>query len=232
MRCVAIIPARGGSKRIPGKNIKPFLGKPIIAYSIIAALESGLFEHVIVSTDDAEIAAEAKKYGAEIPFIRPKNLADDFTGTADVVDHCLCWLRDQGVEVDYSCCIYATAPFVQIQYLKEGLDVLLSSGKDHAYSVTSFPFPIQRAVNIVNGEVQPLSVVDTQKRSQDLLEAFHDAGQFYWQKVACSEYGPEFPVGALPVVLPRFLVQDIDTEEDWQRAEIMYEVLQKRGLLK
>jgi pseudaminic acid cytidylyltransferase len=220
---IAIIPARGGSKRIPRKNIKFFLGKPIIAYSIQTALDSKLFDKVIVSTDDKEIARVSKEYGAEVPFFRPKELSDDFTGTNDVVKHTINWLVGQGIEVNNVCCIYATAPFVKQQYLKEGFEKLQNSDKSFAFSVTSFAFPIQRAVKINNDEISMFYPQHLITRSQDLEGAYHDAGQFYWGKAqAFLDDEVIFSEKSIPVVLPRYLVQDIDTLEDWHRAELMY----------
>jgi N-acylneuraminate cytidylyltransferase len=230
---LAVIPARGGSKRIPRKNIRPFAGKPIIAYSIEAALACGLFDKVVVSTDDQEIAAVARQHGAELPFVRPKTLSDDFTGTNAVVSHAIQWHRDEGIDVDYVCCIYATAPFVQPHYLKAGFDSLVSSGKSFAFSVTSFPFPIQRAVRInSDGALEAMFPEHVATRSQDLEEAYHDAGQFYWGRAeAFVEARPLFSPESVPVILPRHLVQDIDTIEDWRRAELMYQAWQmsRRG---
>lgn len=228
MKAIAVIPARGGSKRIPRKNIKEFCGQPIIAYSIQAAQDSGLFDRIIVSTDDEEISEVAKHYGAEIPFMRPVELADDYTGTNAVVKHALEWFKDQGFSIQYACCIYATAPFIQVEYLKQGFDRLLSSGKDFVFTVTTFEFPIQRAVKINhNGEIEPLYPEYIFSRSQDLEEAYHDAGQFYWGRAeAYLQDMSLYFSGSFPVVLPRYLVQDVDTMEDWQQAEMIYKVLQ------
>jgi len=224
MKAVGIIPARGGSKRIPRKNIRPFAGKPIIAYSIAAARESGLFDRIIVSTDDEEIASVAQQFGAEVPFLRPKEIADDYSGTNDVVKHCLQWLESNGTPAQYACCIYATAPFIQPAFLQEGFEKLIESGKSYSFSVTSFPFPIQRALKInQQGSVEAFYPENILTRSQDLEESFHDAGQFYWGKTEAFLTGVvTFSPEAVPVVLPRHLVQDIDTEEDWERAELMY----------
>jgi len=226
---VAIIPARGGSKRIPRKNIRLFAGKPIIAWSIEAAIDSGLFDSVVVSTDDAEIADVAKQHRAEIPFLRPKELADDFTGTNDVVKHAIRWFNEQGQAIDYACCIYATAPFVQAHYLREGFDKLISSGKSFAFSVTTFPFPVQRALRInPDGCVEAIWPENIFKRSQDLEEAYHDAGQFYWGRAAAFlENVVTFSPASVPMILPRYLVQDIDTIEDWKKAELMFEAWQQ-----
>jgi N-acylneuraminate cytidylyltransferase len=225
---VAVIPARGGSKRIPRKNIKLFAGKPIIAYSILAALETGLFDRVIVSTDDEEIATTAKNYGAEVPFLRPKTLADDFTGTNAVVKHAIQLLLEQDQYFEYVCCIYATAPFVDPLYLNEGFSKLSISKKSFAFSVTSFPYPVQRALRIAkDGSVEALYPENIFKRSQDLEEAYHDAGQFYWGRAkAFLKDKIIFSSDSIPIILPRYLVQDIDTLEDWKRAEMMYAALQ------
>ena len=226
---VAIIPARGGSKRIPRKNIKPFSGKPIIAYSIEAAKETGLFDRIIVSTDDPEIAAVAAGYGAESPFLRPAELADDYANTGQVIKHAVSWLIEQGVSLEYVCCIYATAPFVQVRFLREGYEKLCNSDKSIVFSVTTFPFPIQRAIRLNDeGAVEAINPEYTLTRSQDLEEAYHDAGQFYWCKTdAILNDVPAFSPAALPVILPRYMVQDIDTPEDWERAELMYQAWQK-----
>lgn len=226
---IAVIPARGGSKRIPRKNIRPFLGKPIIAYSIEAAYQSGLFDHVIVSTDDEEIAEVAQQFGAEVPFSRPKKLADEFTGTNAVVKHAIQWFTKQGQQVDYVCCIYATAPFVQTRFLKEGWEKLENTGKSFAFSVTTFPFPIQRAIRInAQGSVEALYPENIFKRSQDLEEAYHDAAQFYWGRAeAFINDIVTFSSASVPIILPRHLVQDIDTLEDWRRAELMFTSLRQ-----
>jgi pseudaminic acid cytidylyltransferase len=225
---VAVIPARGGSKRIPRKNIKPFAGKPIIGYSIEAAQGCGIFDRILVSTDDEEIAAVARNFGAEVPFLRPKPLADDFTGTNAVVKHAIGWLSDQGEEVDLACCIYATAPFLQPGFLAEGYRRLMASGGSFAFSVTGFRFPIQRALRVApEGFVEAIFPEHIFTRSQDLEEAYHDAGQFYWGKSAAFvEDHILFSSASVPVILPRHLVQDIDTPEDWMEAELMYRAQQ------
>lgn len=224
---LAVIPARGGSKRIPRKNIRLFAGKPIIAYSIEAALSSSLFDRVIVSTDDPEIGDVAASYGAEVPFIRPPELSDDYAGTNAVVKHAIKWFEERSEVVDFACCIYATAPFVKSKYLIEGYEKLAASGKSYVFSVTTFPFPVQRAIRLNSaGEVEALYPEHIFTRSQDLVEAYHDAGQFYWGKAeAFLNDVVTFSPASLPVILPRYLVQDIDTLEDWRRAELMYEVL-------
>lgn len=226
---VAIIPARGGSKRIPRKNIKLFHGKPLIAYSIEVALKSNLFKKVIVTTDDEEIAAIAKLYGAEIPFIRPKELSDDFTGTSDVVKHAVEYFENSGERFEYICTIYATAPLLQMNYLIQGFEKLNQSNAINAFSSTSMPFPIQRTFTIdENGRSRMFWPENFNKRSQDLEEAFQDAGQFYWTKLNKSSDQNMFGSDSIPIILPRYLVQDIDTMEDWERAEYMYEVIQRQ----
>ena len=228
-KAIAIIPARGGSKRIPRKNIKTFHGLPLIAYSIQTALASKLFEKVIVSTDDEEIAHIAKIYGAEVPFLRPKELSDDFTGTGVVVNHALQFLQNQGESYGFVCTIYATAPFLQEKYIIEGFEKLKNSTARNAFSCTSMPFPIQRTFKITpNHRCEMFWPENFTKRSQDLEEAYQDAGQFYWTNLSVSSNDNIFGQSSIPIVLPRYLVQDIDTLEDWERAEIMYEVLQRK----
>ena len=225
---VCVIPARGGSKRIPRKNIKEFNGKPIIAYSIEAALKSNCFSQVIVSTDDDEISEVAMKYGAKVPFVRPDELSNDYVGTIPVIRHAIEWIEDNDNTVENVCCLYATAPFVQSKIISEAYQQLISSKSDYCFSVTSFAFPIQRAIKIVQGyKVDMFYPEHFNIRSQDLEEAFHDAGQFYWGKAqAFKDELPLFSEVASAFILPRYLVQDIDTEEDWIRAEAMYKVLQ------
>lgn len=213
---VAMIPARGGSKRIKRKNIREFCGKPIIAYSIEAALHSGLFDQVIVSTDDEEIADVAKKHGAETPFIRPPELADDFCVLADVTQHTLDFYQQQNQAIKYLCCVYATAPMIDVNTIKRGLE-LVEGGAQSAMAVTTFPFPIQRALKV--DESNNLSMMNseyTNTRSQDLPEAYHDAAQFFWLNQNPSAQGNK------AIMVDRHRVQDIDTEEDWLVAEQMY----------
>jgi N-acylneuraminate cytidylyltransferase len=222
---IAIIPARGGSKRIPLKNIKIFDGKPLIAYSIDAAKASGLFDKIIVSTDSEEVAEVAKAYGADVPFIRPQELSNDVVGTRPVTNHGIKFCIEHFYKPKFCCCIYATAPFLRAKFLKQGLDSLeQQSEKSFAFSVTSFPFPVQRALLKTQAGVAPMFPDDIGKRSQDLEEAYHDAGQFYWGTTdAYLSNRKIFSQHSLPVVLPRHLVQDIDTPEDWQRAELMFQ---------
>ena len=224
---VAIIPARGGSKRIPRKNIKLFAGLPIIAYSIKAAQESNLFERIIVTTDDEEIAEIARLYGAEVPFIRPKELSDDHTATIPVIAHAIQTLQTNGDVIDAACCIYATAPFIRPQDIINAYHALITKRKHYAFPVTTFPFPIQRAVmRDEDGNIEMFYPEHFSTRSQDLEEAYHDVGQFYWGTSDAWLGGkPIFSDAATTIVLPRYLVQDIDTPEDWDRAELMHKVL-------
>jgi len=225
---IAIIPARGGSKRIPRKNIKDFHGKPMIAYSIEAALTSGCFDKVIVSTDDAEIAEVARAYGADTPFLRPVNISDDYATTMDVMEHAIQWCLKEGWELEVVCCLYATAPFVRASDLQKGHDLLNNSDAEYVFSATSFPFPIQRAIKLdSSGSVSMFSPENELVRSQDLEEAYHDAGQFYWGRSAAflnklSVFSPHSKV----VLLPRSRVQDIDTLEDWVSAEHLFSIMQ------
>jgi N-acylneuraminate cytidylyltransferase len=227
-KCVAIIPARGGSKRIPRKNIKNFHGKPLIAYSIEVALKSKLFDKVVVSTDDEEIAKIAKEFGAEVPFLRPKELSDDFTGTGAVINHAINFLKEQGENIDFVCTIYATAPLLQEKYLIKAYEKIKDSNAKNTFSCTSMPFPIQRTFKITSNErCEMFWPENFMKRSQDLEEAFQDAGQFYWTNLNIKSDEIIFSKDSIPIILPRYLVQDIDTLEDWQRAEFMYEAIQK-----
>ncbi|WP_334120285.1 pseudaminic acid cytidylyltransferase [Limnobacter sp.] len=224
---VAIIPARGGSKRIPGKNVKPFCGKPMIAWSIQAALQSGCFDRVLVSTDSHEIASCAEGLGAEIPFIRPAHLSDDHTPTIPVVQHAINFLLEQGAQVQQVCCVYATAPFIQVNDLQQALNQLQATQADYVFSATTFTFPIQRAIRLDKaGCVAMFYPEHASTRSQDLEEAFHDAGQFYWGTTeAWLEGRPIFGAESGLYLLPRSRVQDIDTPEDWVRAELMFRAL-------
>lgn len=229
---LAVIPARGGSKRIPRKNIKPFCGKPMIAWSIEAALQSGCFDRVVVSTDDAEITEVAKQLGAEVPFVRPPELSDDHTSTIPVIRHAIEWFNQNGHIPAQVCCIYATAPFVRASDIRRGLDVLTSAGSDFAFSVTNYPFPIQRAVRInAQGRVEMFSPEYFNTRSQDLEVAYHDAGQFYWGRATAWLTGNViFGPHSAAVQLPRYRVQDIDTAEDWQMAEYLFRIANLENL--
>ena len=224
---LCVIPARGGSKRIPRKNIKEFFGKPMIAWSILKAIESRCFDKIIVSTDDAEIAEVSKEFGAKVPFLRPQNLSDDYTGTTEVTAHAINWFLQKSILFTDVCCLYATAPFVQSSDLQRGLDILSNSKSTYAFSVTSFAFPIQRAIRLCKNErVEMFHPEYLDTRSQDLEEGWHDAGQFYWGKSnAWTQLLPIFSKDSSAVKLPRHRVQDIDTVEDWERAECLFKVL-------
>lgn len=226
---LAVIPARGGSKRIPRKNVKEFGGKPMLAWSIDAALNSGCFDEVTVSTDDPEIADVARAFGASVPFMRPSTLSDDHTGTIPVVRHAVQWFLDNGAVAEKVCCLYATAPFVRAEDLRRGLNVLEATNGDYAFSVTSYAFPIQRALRVTEaGRVEMFNPEHFTTRSQDLEEAFHDAGQFYWgTSQAWLEARMIFTPASAPVMLPRHRVQDIDTMEDWERAEWLFKAMRQ-----
>lgn len=221
---LCVIPARGGSKRIPRKNIREFCGKPMIAWSIEAAQESACFECIVVSTDDEEIAAVARQLGAEVPFLRPAELADDHTGTSAVIAHAIRWFENEGAVPDPVCCLYATAPFVQAEDLRRGLELLMAEDAEFAFTVTRFPAPIQRAFRITAaGRIEMFQPECFSMRSQDLEPAFHDAGQFYWGRAAAwKAQQPIFAGVSVPLCLPRWRVQDIDTPEDWEHAEWMF----------
>ena len=222
---IAVIPARGGSKRIPHKNIKNFNGKPIIAWSIEAAKFSCLFDHIIVSTDDIEIAEISKKYGAEVPFMRPKELSDDYTGTTEVIAHATQWALNQGWKVTGVCCILATAPFILVEDIKRGLEW------DYIFAVTNFASPIFRSFyEQSNGGLEMFFPEHFLSRSQDLPSAWHDAAQFYWGKPSAwiankRGIGPNSAV----IKIPRWRVQDIDDEQDWARAEVLCSLIKKLG---
>lgn len=221
---VAVIPARGGSKRIPRKNIKLFCGKPMIAWSIEAAQASGCFDRIIVSTDDEEIATVSRQAGAEVPFMRPPELADDSTGTMAVMKHAIEWCSARGIAPDPVCCIYATAPFLRPADIQAGLDLLLSEACDYVFAVANHAAPIQRALRVTaTGRVEMFHPEYFAARSQDLEPAYHDAAQFYWGRAAAWAAGrPVFSPAAAAMVLPRHRVQDIDTPDDWTSAEGMF----------
>lgn len=231
MTSIAIIPARGGSKRIPRKNIKPFCGKPMLAYPLAAARESGLFSRILVSTDDREIADAAREYGGEAPFVRPAELSDDRTGTSAVIAHALEWLGGRGERPDLVCCIYATTPFLRPFYLRQGCAAIAEGGASSSIAVAEYPHPIERAWRPdTEGFLRLLQPDQLKTRSQDLPPAFYEAGQFYWAAVpAFLERRSFLTAKTAPVLLPRCLVQDIDSEEDWRRAELMYAALEQSG---
>ena len=226
---LCVIPARGGSKRIPKKNIKMFCGKPIIQWSIEAALESNCFDRVIVSTDSEEISIISKALGAEVPFIRPSNLSDDFTATAPVINHAIQYMSQNFQSVELACCIYATAPFIEANYIQDGLRKIIENEANFSFSVTTFPFPIQRAIKLNKENKSEMFFPENlNKRSQDLEDSYHDAGQFYWGKSSAWLEGKRmFEDNSIPIIIPRHKVQDIDNEEDWIRAEIMFKAIQQ-----
>lgn len=225
---VVIIPARGGSKRIPRKNIKDFCGKPMLVRAIDAAVSAGVFDKILVSTDDQEIAELAVKSGAWVPFMRPQELADDYAPTRLVINHALEWLKDNDHAVTHCCCLYATSPFVTGAILKDAWNQLNNSNKDFCFSATSFAYPIQRAFYFdKTGNITMFDESKFSSRSQDLIEAFHDAGQFYWGKAeAFLNDEPMFSEHASAFILPRYRVHDIDTAEDWETAEIIFSALE------
>lgn len=230
MKNLAIIPARGGSKRIPRKNIREFAGKPMIAYSIEAAFDTGVFDQVIVSTDDEAIAEVARYYGAEVPFLRPPELSCDHTGTTEVIAHAINWIRKQNQEPLAVCCIYATAPFIQKDDIRKGLGILEAGNWQYVFSTTSFDFPIFRGFKRQpDHSLEMVFPEHFQTRSQDLPEAMHDAGQFYWGRPQAWIDGLKiFDKWSTVVELPRWRVQDIDTVDDWKRAEIIHGLLSAR----
>ena len=219
---LCVIPARGGSKRIPRKNIRPFLGKPMIAWPIEAALESGLFDHVIVSTDDEEIAATARAAGAEVPFMRPPELADDYTGIAEVMKHALQWAETQSISYKSACCIYATAVFTKPKDLIHSKDILDSSDSNYVISLSKIYLPLHRALVLTdNGGIEMLFPQYKYNRTQDLPDVYYDPGQFCWgRKKAWLEMIPDFSDFSTPYIIKR-RVMDIDTMEDWKLAEML-----------
>lgn len=222
---IAIIPARGGSKRIPRKNIKLFHGRPIISYSIEAALKSGLFEKVIVSTDNEEIKSISEKYGAIVPFKRPKKLSDDFTGTHEVIKHAVKKLIAKNFQFDFACCIYATAPFISKRDLFEGFKIIKNKKYKSVFAATDFSYPIQRSFFMEDDGVKMFFPENYEKRSQDFKKAYHDAGQFYWSsKEDWLDEAPKLDKNCFPVTIPSWRVQDIDNIDDWNRAENIFEL--------
>lgn len=227
---IAVIPARGGSKRIPRKNICEFAGKPMIAYAITAARKSDLFEHIIVSTDDDEIARIAREWGAETPFKRPAALADDHTPTVPVIAHAITACKGLGWRIDYVCCIYPGVPFIQTDDLKRALELLQTSQADYCFPVTEFPSAIQRALRrLPDGTMQPFYPEFELSRSQDLEPAFHDAGQFYWGKENAWLNNERIHRSSIGLCIPNWRVVDIDTPDDWARAERLHEILENGG---
>lgn len=222
---IAVIPARGGSKRIPRKNVLPFAGLPMIAHSLRAAHAASVFDRILVSSEDQEILETGRRYGGE-PLVRPAELADDHTGTIPVVRHATLWAEAQGWQVASVCCIYATAPFVRSEDIAEGARMLATDALDFVFSATTFAYPVFRGLLRDGPGVRMIFPEHFTTRSQDLPEAIHDAGQFYWgTSRAWKEEERLFTRRAAPLMLPRHRVQDIDTQEDWQRAEILWKVL-------
>lgn len=223
---VAIIPARGGSKRIPRKNIKEFCGKPMIAYAIDAARRSDLFDHVVVSTDDQEIAEVARTFDAEVPFERPPDLSDDLTPTVPVIAHAIRSCKTLGWEIEYVCCIYPCVPFIREEDLKSSYRLLQDHGANYCFPVTEFPSAVQRALKCLDdGSVQPFYPQYEMTRTQDLELAYYDAGQFYWGKSAAWLADSKIHSGGLGYHIPSWRVVDIDTPDDWKRAELIWSVL-------
>ena len=225
MKTICIIPARGGSKRIPRKNIKDFLGKPIIAYSIEAALNSGIFDEVMVSTDDDEIAQIALQYGAKVPFMRSANTANDYATTADVLLEVLECYAQQGISFDTLCCLYATAPFVSTKHLQDGF-ALLTGDIDSAFTIVPYSYPIQRSLLVTDGKTHMAHPEHKNSRSQDLETHYHDAGQFYFSTVNNLRINKSlWGNNTAPLVLSELEVQDLDTPIDWSLAELKYKLL-------
>lgn len=220
---IAVIPARGGSKRIPRKNIKDFCGKPMIAWAIGAARESNLFDRIIVSTDDEEIAEASRSLGAETPFVRPVDLADDLTPTVPVVAHAVKACIDLGWAADYVCCIYPCVPFLQMGDLVAALDLAQTRSADFVYPVAEYAHPIQRAMRqLPDGKMQFLSPEYELTRTQDLEKTYHDAGLFYWGKASAWLEHKKMHTAGLGLAIPNWRVVDIDTADDWRRAELIF----------
>lgn len=227
MSNLCIIPARGGSKRIPRKNIRPFLGKPIIAYSIEAALNSALFDEVMVSTDDAEIAEIALKYGAKVPFMRAEKTSNDYATTFDVIEEVLIKFKDTNKHYDVVCCIYACAPFVTSNKLTESYKIFETNNYDSVFPVVPFGFPIQRSLKFEEDKIKFFYPEFSLARSQDLEKSYHDAGQFYWMQTnKCLEQKKILTENSGSIIISEMEGQDIDNEVDWKLAELKYELLQ------
>ncbi len=225
---IAVIPARGGSKRIPRKNIQPFAGLPMIAHSLCAAKTAEVFDRILVSSEDEEILSVGVAFGGE-PLRRPPALADDYAGTMPVIRHAVQWAQDEGWQLDAVCCIYATAPFVRGEDIRLGWEALQREGTSFAFSATTFAYPVFRAMLREESGVRMIFPEHFQSRSQDLPEAIHDAGQFYWGTPrAWLDSDSLFTPHSIPIMLPRYRVQDIDTQEDWERAEVLWRVLNDR----
>lgn len=230
---ICIIPARGGSKRIPKKNIKNFFGRPMIAWSIEAAQKSKIFSRIIVSTDDDEIAHIAKSMGAEVPFLRTKELSDDYATTGNVMSHASQWMIQAGLTPDVICCLYPTAPFVQSSDLVEAHRIIISEDWQYVFSVCEYSSPVFRSFEKnANGSVKMLFPECFETRSQDFPNVFHDSGMFYMGTLDAWSAGlPVFGEYAFPIKIPSWRAQDIDTPEDWKRAELMFQALKQSGEL-
>lgn len=226
-KSIAIIPARGGSKRIPRKNIKEFSGKPMIAWSIEAAIQSGCFEQIIVSTDDQEIAAIAKSYGASVPFIRPAELSDDFTPTIPVIKHAILMAEKELETIDFACCIYATAPFLKPQYIQHAFKIITEQQRNYVFSACQLPAPAERTFKANHdGGVSMLFPEHFKTRSQDLTPTYYDAAQLYWgTRLAWIDEIPVFSENSQFIELPASCVQDFDTLEDWDLGVIKHKML-------
>lgn len=225
---IAVIPARGGSKRIPRKNIKEFCGKPMIAWAITSAIKSKLFDNVIVSTDDEEIADIARKWGAETPFTRPVELSDDITPTVPVIAHAVRFAIESGWDIEYACCIYPCVPFLQENDLVDAFNLMKKNNADFVYPVTEYAHPIQRAMRkLSSGQMQFVNPENELTRTQDLEKTFHDSGQFYWGKSSAWLEQKKMHTDGLGMSIPNWRVVDIDSMDDWKRAEDLYKVRNK-----
>ena len=225
---VAVIPARGGSKRIPRKNIKSFAGIPMLGHSILIAKASGLFDHIVVSTDDEEIRGIAKDFGAEVPFMRPAELSEDYTPTVPVIAHAIRSCQEKGWEMDYACCIYPCVPFLMVEDLKQAFGTLDVSSADYSFSMAEFPSAIQRALRRnIDGQMSSMNPESELVRTQDLIAAYYDAGQFYWGRTESWLEGKSIHNGGIGQLIPSWRAVDIDTADDWKRAEILYKVFEE-----
>lgn len=226
---LAVIPARGGSKRIPRKNIKPFCGKPMIGYAIEAALQSKLFENVVVSTDDEEITEIAIQFGAKVPFTRPPELSDDFAPTVPVIAHAIQHCDKLGYNIDEVCCIYPSVPFISINDLKTALDRLREGDVEFVFPVAQYPSPIQRALmKNADSSIKPFFQENVSKRTQDLEPSYFDVGQFYWGKGKSWQSELNLHLHSAAIEIPEWRAVDIDTFLDWNRAEILFHAVKER----
>lgn len=226
-KALCIIPARGGSKRIPGKNVKKFLGKPIMGYSIEIALKSGLFDEVMVSTDDEQLKKIAIEYGASVPFMRSLKNSDDYATTVDVIVEVIDKYKDMSHKFDYACCLYPTSPLTTVEHLIEGMEMLINDNRKSVFPVTKFNYPIWRGLSFnERNDIEMLWPENLMKRSQDLSEVYHDAGQWYWFQIdEIVKSRSLFTDKSAAIKLPEILVQDIDTESDWKMAELKYKIM-------